>query len=183
MNALVSIGGNIAFESVDRLAVRRFFCAMQQPDGSFTLHNNGEVDIRLVQGKLHYPFPPLPSTFRGAYCALSVAKLLNIPIFSDTDNELSKDGLFAKTADWILTCQTYEGGFGAAPGHEAHGGYTFCGVASLVLLGQLQRCNLEALLRWTSNKQQRLEGGFCGRYVVPVHLRQIKLSPPPPPLA
>lgn len=106
-----------------------------------------------------------------------MAKLLNIPIFSDTDNELSKDGLFAKTADWILTCQTYEGGFGAAPGHEAHGGYTFCGVASLVLLGQLQRCNLDALLRWTSNKQQRLEGGFCGRYVVLVHLRQIKLSP------
>lgn len=63
MNALVSIGGNIAFESIDRLAVRRFFCAMQQPDGSFTLHNNGEVDIRLVLGDL-FPIPFLTEYFQ-----------------------------------------------------------------------------------------------------------------------
>ena len=37
-------------------------------------------------------------------------------------------------AEWIVLCQTYEGGFGACPGVEAHGGYTFCGVASMKLL-------------------------------------------------
>ena len=33
----------------------------------------------------------------------------------------------------IASCQTYEGGIGGARGCEAHGGYTFCGVAALVL--------------------------------------------------
>lgn len=92
-----------------------------------------------------------------------MAKLLEIPIFSDQSHELSKDGLFSKTADWVLSCQTYEGGFGAAPGHEAHGGYTFCGVASLVMLGQLHRCDIESLMLWVSRKQLKLEGGFSGR--------------------
>ena len=95
------------------------------------------------------------NVFRGAYCAISVAKLLAI------------DGteLFDKTDEWILSCQTYEGGFGAAPGHEAHGGYTFCAVAALVLLNCLDKCNVKSLLKWVTNKQQRYEGGFAGRYV------------------
>ena len=91
---------------------------------------------------------------------------MNIPIFSDTNHELSKDELFSKTVDWVLSCQTYEGGFGAGPGHEAHGGYTFCGTAILVLLNQLNRCDIGALLRWTANKQLRFEGGFCGRWMM-----------------
>ncbi len=35
--------------------------------------------------------------------------------------------LFHRTDEWLLRCQTYEGGFGGTPGMEAHGGYTFCG--------------------------------------------------------
>ncbi|KAJ6218520.1 hypothetical protein RDWZM_009677 [Blomia tropicalis] len=148
-NALITIGGAIAYESFDREAIRKFLLSMQQSDGSFTMHASGEVDIR------------------GAYCALSVAKILNMPIYSDCSSSSGQqekgDGLFAKTADWILSCQTYEGGFGAAPGHEAHGGYTFCGVATLVFLNQLHRCNIDALIRWTANKQLQFEGGFSGR--------------------
>jgi len=64
----------------------------------------------------------------------------------------------------VASCQTYEGGFGAAPGHEAHGGYTFCAVAALVLLNSIDKCNLKPLLKWVINKQQRFEGGFAGRY-------------------
>jgi len=48
VNALVTVGGNIALESIDRTELRRFLCSMQQLDGSFTLHQSGEVDIRLV---------------------------------------------------------------------------------------------------------------------------------------
>ena len=87
---------------------------------------------------------------------MSVAKLLHIPTYPESD-------LFHGTADWILSCQTYEGGFGAAPGHEAHGGYTFCGVAGLALLDQLDHCDLDALMRWTANRQLSFEGGFSGR--------------------
>lgn len=90
------------------------------------------------------------SIFRGVYCALSAAKLTNV--FTSS--------MFHNTAEWVLRCQTYEGGFGGAPGMEAHGGYTFCGLASLVLLGAHRLCREDRLLRWAVNRQMRMEGGF-----------------------
>ena len=44
------------------------------------------------------------------------------------------------------SCQTYEGGFGACPGAEAHGGYSFCGYATLLLLDHESLCDRESLL-------------------------------------
>lgn len=82
------------------------------------MHYDGEADIR------------------GAYCALSVAKL------TDTFNP----EIFNGTAKWIQRCQTWEGGFGGCPGMEAHGGYALCGLASLVLLGKTDLCNLTSLI-------------------------------------
>lgn len=46
---------------------------------------------------------------------------------------------------------------------EAHGGYSFCGFASLVFLGKERLCNEDRLLRWATSRQMRLEGGFQGR--------------------
>ena len=43
-------------------------------------------------------------------------------------------------------CQTYEGGFGGCPGMEAHGGYSFCGVAALTLLNKTKLCDIDAVL-------------------------------------
>jgi protein farnesyltransferase subunit beta len=90
-------------------------------------------------------------------------------------------------------CQTYEGGFGGDPGHEAHGGYVFCAFAALVILGQASQgqADLEALevcvcvracvcvplkaaseryravrcrtQAWLCNRQMPVEGGFQGR--------------------
>lgn len=45
-----------------------------------------------------------------------------------------------------FSCQTYEGGFGGCPGMEAHGGYSFCGLAALVLVGKEHLCDMQALL-------------------------------------
>jgi len=36
--------------------------------------------------------------------------------------------------NFTISCQTYEGGIGGEPYNEAHGGYTFCGVAALILI-------------------------------------------------
>lgn len=91
---------------------------MRDEDGAFSMHANGETDIR------------------GAYCAISVALLTNV-YTSD---------MFKGTEDWIATCQTWEGGFGGCPGMEAHGGYTFCGLAGLVLLGKTELCHVSSLL-------------------------------------
>ncbi|XP_035223385.1 protein farnesyltransferase subunit beta-like isoform X2 [Stegodyphus dumicola] len=113
----------------------QFLLRMKKPDGSFTLHKGSESDIR------------------GVYCALSVAKLTNIWC-----PELIKG-----TAHWVSRCQTYEGGFGGVPYMEAHGGYTFCGFASLVLMGQENLININNLLRWLVHRQMKYEGGFQGR--------------------
>jgi hypothetical protein len=52
---------------------------------------------------------------RGSYCAISIAALLNICTVELMEN----------VAEFILECQTYEGGIAGVPGGEAHGGYTF----------------------------------------------------------
>eukprot|EP00002_Diphylleia_rotans_P022540 TRINITY_DN4414_c0_g1_i1.p1 TRINITY_DN4414_c0_g1~~TRINITY_DN4414_c0_g1_i1.p1 ORF type:complete len:308 (+),score=41.17 TRINITY_DN4414_c0_g1_i1:163-1086(+) len=118
-----------------RQAMYRFLLSLKQPDGSFLMHYDGECDVR------------------GVYCAISVASMLDI---------LTPE-LTANTADFIKRCQTYEGGIGAFPYSEAHGGYTFCGVAAMSLLGKLDDLDVENLLYWLSRRQMILEGGFQGR--------------------
>lgn len=71
-----------------------------------------------------------------------MAKLTNLEEF--------EPDLFEGVAEWIVLCQTYEGGFGACPGAEAHGGYTFCGVASLKLLGRDHLIDIDSLMVNTS---------------------------------
>ena len=135
VNALITINSDEALESIDRLGLVKFLHRMKQDDGSFRMHDQGEIDSRAI------------------YCALSILRCLNI-----------KDEILLKNvAEWVLSCQTYEGGFGSVPGSEAHGGYTFCCVASLCLLNQLHKADLESLLRWLTLKQMSEEGGFCGR--------------------
>jgi protein farnesyltransferase subunit beta len=90
---------------------------------------------------------------RGAYCALSVAGLTNVLV----------PELYAGTAEWIAKCQTHEGGIGATPGTEAHGGYTFCGLAAAAVIGGHTLLDKNALTRWATLRQMRLEGGFQGR--------------------
>ncbi len=62
-----------------------------------------------------------------------------------------------------LALQTYEGGLGGEPGNEAHGGYTYCGLAALCLLGNESVLDLPALLHWAAQRQGSMEGGFNGR--------------------
>lgn len=135
VNALSIIGTEEAYISLDRSSLQKFLWTVRDVDGSFALHKGGEQDIR------------------GAYCAISVAKMTNT----------YTDALFDKTAEWIVGCQTYEGGFAGCPGMEAHGGYAFCGIASLALLNKTHLCDIDGLLRWCVNRQMRLEGGFQGR--------------------
>ena len=58
---------------VNRAKLRKFLESMQLGDGSFMVHEGGEVDIR------------------GVYLALSVAKLTNV----------YSDDLFLGTAEWV----------------------------------------------------------------------------------
>ncbi|XP_050297473.1 protein farnesyltransferase subunit beta [Anthonomus grandis grandis] len=135
VNALVILGTEEAFKLINRDKLYKFLQSVRQPDGSFAMHVGGEIDIR------------------GAYCALSVASMTNIITPELVDG----------TAEWIVSCQTYEGGFAGCPSLEAHGGYAFCGLAGLVILNKGHLCDKQALLRWLVQKQMKLEGGFQGR--------------------
>ncbi|CAJ0582549.1 unnamed protein product, partial [Mesorhabditis spiculigera] len=133
--ALVSLETEEALASINRKTLASFLVSLHQPDGSFRMHVGGEVDIR------------------GVYCALAVASITHI---------LSPE-MVERTAEWLASCQTYQGGFGGVVGTEAHGGYTFCGVAALTILGKMKLINMNTLLKWLSNRQMAFEGGFSGR--------------------
>ncbi|KAJ3559310.1 hypothetical protein NM688_g417 [Phlebia brevispora] len=131
------------WDDIDRENMYEFFMSLKQPDGSFLVSYDAEVDVR------------------GIYCLLVVATMLNI---------LTPE-LLTGVPEFIASCQTYEGGFGSAsfpewafagaqlkdstaprpPLGEAHGGYTFCAAASWILL--------RPLLRWLVQMQA---GGSAG---------------------
>ncbi|XP_065893069.1 protein farnesyltransferase subunit beta-like [Dysidea avara] len=133
--SLAVLGTQEAYDCIDRPALQRFLIRLHQSDGSFIMHDDGEVDVR------------------GAYLAAVAASLSNISV----------PIMFEKTAEWVASCQTYEGGFAAVPGTEAHGGYTFCGFAALVLLGKPHLCDMNKLMKWVTQRQMSCEGGFQGR--------------------
>ncbi|XP_022651789.1 protein farnesyltransferase subunit beta-like isoform X3 [Varroa jacobsoni] len=135
VNCLISLGTREAYDSIDREKLLPFLVRLHQSDGSFIMHEGGEVDVR------------------GTYCALAVARLTN----------LLCEELTNKSAEFVLECQSYEGGFGGLPGLEAHGGYTFCSIAALAILEAVTRCDLPKLLNWLIMRQCPFEGGFNGR--------------------
>ena len=133
--ALATLGTERAYACLDRARLRSFLLRMKTAEGGFRMHEDGECDVR------------------GSYTALAVASLANV-----LDAELA-----AGAAEWIASCQTHEGGIGATPGEEAHGGYTFCGLAGLVLLGAVDRLRVPQLAHWLAQRQMGAEGGFQGR--------------------
>ncbi|XP_062075269.1 uncharacterized protein LOC133779309 [Humulus lupulus] len=98
------------------------------------MHDGGEIDVW------------------ACYTAISVASILNI-----LDDELVQN-----VGNYILSCQTCEGGIGGEPNSEAHGGYTFCGLATMILINEVHRLDLSRLIDWLVFCQGR-ECGFQGR--------------------
>ncbi|KAJ7905003.1 terpenoid cyclases/protein prenyltransferase alpha-alpha toroid [Mycena leptocephala] len=157
------------WDQIDRKKMYNFFMSLKQPDGSFLVAHHSEVDVR------------------GIYCLLVTATLLDI----------ITPELVEGTAGFVASCQTYEGGFSSAsqpyyapasspgappvllesprpPLGEAHGGYTFCSLASWVILQPFlssssspsePKINKKSLLRWLAQMQGApIElGGFKGR--------------------
>lgn len=134
VNALVTLGGDRALSSINRSKMYNFLRRMKNASGAFRMHDAGEIDVR------------------ACYTAISVASILNI-----LDDELVKN-----VGNYILSCQTYEGGIGGEPGSEAHGGYTFCGLATMILIDEADRLDLESLIDWVAFRQG-VELGFQGR--------------------
>ncbi|KAH6574527.1 hypothetical protein BASA60_005434 [Batrachochytrium salamandrivorans] len=135
VNAIAIIGTPEAYQSINRELLYSFLLAMKQVDGSYCMHHGGEIDVR------------------GTYCAVNAAQLVGI---------LSAE-LVDRAGEFIVRCQTYEGGIGAIPGVEAHGGYSYCAVAAMEIIGKMDMLDIDALTAWVCARQMPLEGGFNGR--------------------
>eukprot|EP00913_Durusdinium_trenchii_P026135 g24517.t1 len=99
------------------------------------MHDEGETDMR------------------GCYCAIAVASMLHI----------LTDELMEGIPEYICRCQTWEGGIAGEEGLEAHGGYSYCGLATLCIAGKADALDLHGFLKWAVHKQMTHEGGFQGR--------------------
>ncbi|KAJ1446719.1 terpenoid cyclases/protein prenyltransferase alpha-alpha toroid [Pelagophyceae sp. CCMP2097] len=138
--ALALISTAASLSAVDRPALYKFFMSMKHESGGFRMHDDGEIDVR------------------GTYTVVCIAALYNM---------LTPE-LVAGVAEYALSCQTYEGGFGGEPGVEAHGGYVFCAVAALEILDETARMRIDDLERWLAGQKAAsavlgVEGGFQGR--------------------
>jgi protein farnesyltransferase subunit beta len=137
VSALVCIGTEDSLSIIDRTAMKRFLCSMKDPiTGGFRMHQDGEIDVR------------------GTYCAIAVASILQI----------LDDSLTVGVGGYIKQCQTYEGGIAGEPGMEAHGGYSYCGLAALAIIGNAKEyIDIEPFIDWLCRRQLPYETGFSGR--------------------
>lgn len=151
--ALAMVGGEEALGLVDRRALWRWLGRLKQADGGFQMAIGGEEDVR------------------GAYCAMVAISLLNLPLDLPRNSPAwSREGdtLLTGLPEWIARCQSFEGGIAERPDSEAHGGYAFCALASLCIMGEphviLPRyLDIPRLISWLSARQYAPEGGFAGR--------------------
>ncbi|KAI1827277.1 terpenoid cyclases/Protein prenyltransferase [Xylaria intraflava] len=151
--ALTIVGGESAYQVIDRRAMWKWLCALKQPDGSFRMSLGGEIDVR------------------GAYCAAVLITILKLPLDLPRDSCSAMpehSNLFTGLAEYVRHCQTFEGGISARPGAEAHGAYAFCALGCLAILDAPHRSfprylDMPRLMSWLSSRQYAPEGGLGGR--------------------
>ncbi|KAA3481807.1 geranylgeranyl transferase type-1 subunit beta [Gossypium australe] len=152
---LKTVGFNLL--TIDKESILTSLRNLQQPDGRYA------STYFLCQWML------VPRQIFDLYIVLlidvSAAICLMLEDWSGMDREKAKE--------YILKCQSYDGGFGLMPGLESHGGGTYCAVASLRLMGYIEDdllsktvtssiINVPLLLDWCMQRQA-IDGGFQGR--------------------
>ncbi|PHH55804.1 Protein farnesyltransferase subunit beta [Ceratocystis fimbriata CBS 114723] len=173
--SLVIVGGQEAYEVIDRKAMWEWLSLLKQEDGGFQMAQGGEVDVR------------------GAYCATVLISLLGLPLdlapISPLKSKVDASfNLHTKLGDYVRRCkvahthllphpqpptnsslgQTYEGGISGKPDAEAHGAYAFCALGCLSILDAPYRSipkhlDVPRLIAWLSARQNAPEGGLSGR--------------------
>ncbi|KAJ5959202.1 uncharacterized protein N7479_006352 [Penicillium vulpinum] len=151
--SLAMVGGEEAFGLVDRNAMWQWIGRLKQTDGGFRVCEGGEEDVR------------------GAYCAMTIISLLDLPLTLAPGSQAREAGLESLTSglpEYLSRCQTFEGGISGSPGSEAHGAYAFCALACLSILGPPEEIfnrhmDIPMLVSWLSARQSAPEGGLSGR--------------------
>ncbi|XP_052598099.1 geranylgeranyl transferase type-1 subunit beta isoform X1 [Peromyscus californicus insignis] len=140
LSCLIILGDDLS--RVDKEACLAGLRALQLEDGSFCAVPEGsENDMRFV------------------YCASCICYMLNN--WSGMDMK--------KAISYIRRSMSYDNGLAQGAGLESHGGSTFCGIASLCLMGKLEEVfsekELNRIKRWCIMRQQN---GYHGRPNKPV---------------
>ncbi|XP_055554565.1 geranylgeranyl transferase type-1 subunit beta isoform X2 [Falco cherrug] len=140
LSCLVILGDDLS--RVNKDAILAGLRALQLEDGSFCAVLEGsENDMRFV------------------YCASCICYML--------DNWSGMD--MKKAIGYIRGSMSYDNGLAQGAGLESHGGSTFCGIASLYLMGKLEEVfsekELNRIRRWCVMRQQ---DGYHGRPNKPV---------------
>ncbi|CAE7202927.1 Rabggtb [Symbiodinium microadriaticum] len=131
-------------------ATRSYILSLQLPDGSFT-SRTGSAE----EGDCRFVF--------AALCGLTL-----LPRLCTQEGGMLEEVLDPTTvADWLLSCQNLDGGFGCRPSGdcESHAGHTFCCLAGLTLLQKASRITHRSrrrLIRWLGSRQCA-GGGLNGR--------------------
>ena len=121
---------------IDKHAILSTLRGLQKPNGSFvalspttttaaaTTDDDKKDDVEAEDD----------CDLRFMYAAIAVWYILT----SNNNDHHNEQYINIETAtQYILSCKSYEGALGLTPGREGHGGSTFCGIASLYLLGVL----------------------------------------------
>ncbi|KAJ8028982.1 Geranylgeranyl transferase type-1 subunit beta [Holothuria leucospilota] len=138
--SLLILGDDLS--RVNKEAVVEGLKALQLPSGSFQATSDGsENDMRFL------------------YCACCISHI--IEDWSGIDLE--------RAVRFVRRSLAHDFGIAEIPGGEGHGGTTFCAIASLSLMGQLETTftekEREGIIRWCLYRQQ---SGFNGRPNKPV---------------
>ncbi|CAB9506838.1 transferase type-1 subunit beta [Seminavis robusta] len=125
------------FSRVQKEKILRALQSLQRDDGSFKCIPLGsECDTRFL------------------FCACAISHMLN------DWSAVNKDSAM----EFVRNCRSFDGAIALIPGQEGHGGSTFCGVASLVLMNKLDEVIdddwRKELTRWCVTRQI---GGMQGR--------------------
>lgn len=118
----------------------------------------GLKNTQLANGSFQVCVEGSENDMRFLYCVASICYILDD--FSTIDVD--------KAVEYITNSLSYEGGFGQGPFLEAHGGSTFCAIASLHLfqrMDALTESEIELVKHWCHQRQQ---SGFQGRPNKPV---------------
>lgn len=155
---LISLGDDLS--RINRTAILDTLKGLQKEDGSFVAvspNNTHGLDVKESDDDCDLRF---------MYTAICIWYILaeDSPMNSASASMPTKlDACIDIEAatNYILSCITFEGSLGLTPGREGHGGSTFCGIASLHIMGVLdavmesseRRGWKDDLIRWCVMRQ------------------------------
>jgi len=156
---LIALGDDLS--RIHKTAILHTLQSLQKEDGSFvavsSVHHRGAAAATVAAASTE-PTPAIDDAddnedddcdLRFMYTAIVIWYLL-----SDQTDDCSTQPIIniESATSYILSCIAYDGALALTPGREGHGGSTFCGIASLYLMGVLDEVIArEELIGWKEN--------------------------------